>query len=192
MDASVTPLLLDFPDHFDTERLHIRAPRPGDGPTVNAGIVESLAELTTWMPWAVGGQTVDDTEAVMRRMAAAFIRREDLMLLLFRKADGEFIGSSGLHRIDWSVPCFEIGYWIRTSMAGQGYMTEAVNAITQFAFIVLNAQRVEIRCDVGNRRSAAVAERAGYSLEACLRRNARSTDGSLRDTLIYTKLREVE
>jgi RimJ/RimL family protein N-acetyltransferase len=190
MTSSVNPLLLDFPDCFDTERLHLRAPRPGDGVVVNAAVRESLDELRLWMPWAHVEQDLAESESVMRRMAAAFIKREDLMLLLFRKSDGLFLGGSGLHRIDWSVPRFEIGYWLRTSMTGQGYMTEAVNGITAFAFDTLKAERVEIRCDANNRRSAAVAERAGYALEARLRHDARATDGSLRDTLIFAKIRQ--
>lgn len=190
MNPTINPILFDFPDHFDTDRLHIRAPRPGDGAVVNAGIRESYAELRMWMPWASTLPDVSDTEAVMRRMAAAFIRREDLMLLLFRKDDGVFVGSSGLHRIDWSVPRFEIGYWVRTTMRGQGYMTEAVNGITAFAFHMLQAERVEIRCDSNNDRSAAVAQRAGYALEARLHHDGRSTDGELRDTLIFAKLRQ--
>ena len=190
MNTPINPLLLDFPDHFETERLLIRAPRPGDGPVVSAGIHESHAELRAWMPWAVELQPVAETESVMRHKAAAFIKRDDLMLLLFRKSDGEYVGSSGLHRIDWEVPRFEIGYWVRTSLAGNGYVTEAVNGITDFAFGTLKAERVEIRCDANNERSAAVARRAGYPLEACLRHDARGTDGALRDTLIFARLRQ--
>jgi ribosomal-protein-serine acetyltransferase len=189
MQPPVNPLLLDFPDFFETERLLLRAPRPGDGPVVNASIVESYDELRAWMPWAIEPQSVADTEAVMRRAAAAFLKREDLMLLLFRKSDGLHVGSSGLHRIDWSVPRFEIGYWLRTSLHGQGYMTEAVNGITRFAFDTLKAERVEIRCDVLNHKSAAVAERAGYTQEARLHRDSRGTRGELRDTFIYARLR---
>ena len=190
MTTPINPLLLDFSDHFETERLLVRAPRPGDGATVNEAIRESHAELRAWMPWAVEAQSIEDTESVMRRTAAAFIKREDLMLLLFRKADGVFVGSSGLHRIDWSVPRFEIGYWIRTSLSGNGYVTEAVNGITDFAFATLHAERVEIRCDANNLRSAAVARRAGYPQEACLHHDARGTDGALRDTLIFAKVRQ--
>lgn len=186
------PLLLDFPDHFDTDRLHIRAPRPGDGAVVNAAIRDSFDALRQWMPWAQTPQEVADTETVMREMAAKFLLRENLMMLLFRKVDGAFVGSSGLHRIDWSVPSFEIGYWIRTSMGGQGYMTEAVNGITAFAFDTLNAERIEIRMDARNERSSAVAIRAGYTFEARLQRQTRGADGSLRDTLIYVKLRPDE
>jgi RimJ/RimL family protein N-acetyltransferase len=187
MTLSPDPLLLEFPDHLETERLLIRALRPGDGPAINQAIRESLDELRPWMPWAQTAPTVEDTEMHVRRAAAQWLTRENLVLGLFRQPDGVFVGGSGLHRMDWSVPRFEIGYWVRTSLQGQGYITEAVNGITAFAFSVLKAQRIEIRCDVRNTRSAAVAERAGYALEARLHHNTRAPDGSLRDTLIYVR-----
>jgi RimJ/RimL family protein N-acetyltransferase len=180
------PLLLDFPDQIETERLIIRPPRPGDGAAANAAIRESIHELRPWMPWAQTTPNVEETEAVYRSGAARFIAREDFLLTLWRKSDGQFVGGSGLHRIDWSVPRMEIGYWCRTSLIGQGYITEAVIGITRFAFEHLYAQRLEIRCDAHNARSAAVAERAGYVLEARLHRHLRAADGvGLRDTLIY-------
>jgi RimJ/RimL family protein N-acetyltransferase len=182
-----TPILLDFPDSFETERLIIRAPRPGDGAAVNAAIRESIAELQPWTPWVQPVPTVEDTESHLRGRAARFIQRVGLPLTLWRKTDGEFVGGSGLHGIDWSVPCMEIGYWVRTSLSGQGYVTEAVRGITDFAFHFLGAQRIEIRCDSRNTRSAAVAERAGYTLEATFHHHVRGTDGSLRDTLIYVR-----
>jgi RimJ/RimL family protein N-acetyltransferase len=189
MTGHPNPILLDFPDHFETERLLIRAPRPGDGPVVNAAILESLDHLRPWMPWVHPAPTIADTEAHSRRMAARFILREDLALYLFRRSDGLFVGGSGMHRINWSLPSFEIGYWVRASLEGQGYITEAVVGITRFAFDSLQAQRIEIRCDVRNTRSAAVARRAGYTLDGCLRRDDWATDGTLRDTLVFSRLR---
>jgi RimJ/RimL family protein N-acetyltransferase len=185
---NVPAILLDFPDHFETERLLLRAPRPGDGLPLNDAIRESLDKLRPWMHWAQTLQTVEQTEAVVRQAAARFYLREELRLHLFRKSDGLLVGSSGMHHIDWSVPRFEIGYWVRASLEGQGYVTEAVNGITRFAFDTLMAQRIEILCDVRNRRSAAVAERCGYQLEAHLRKDSRAPDGSIRDTLVYARL----
>lgn len=184
---STDPILLDFPDEFETERLLLRPPRPGDGSAINAAIHESLEELRPWMPWAQQAPSVEESETVARRKAAAWLTREDLMLTLWRKSDGLYVGGSGLHRINWEVPCVEIGYWVRTSLQGQGYITEAVRGITHFAFLHLKAQRIEIRCDARNTRSAAVAGRAGYTLEAQLHNHMRGTDGTLRDTLIFVK-----
>ncbi|HVO46726.1 MAG TPA: GNAT family protein [Steroidobacteraceae bacterium] len=181
------PILLDFPDQFETERLIVRAPRPGDGWIVDEAIRESVNELSPWMPWMHPVQTVEQTEAFVRRAAAQWLTREALPMHLWRKGDGVFVGGSGLHHIDWSVPSMETGYWVRTSLAGQGYITEAVLEITAFAFKHLGAQRLEIRCDARNTRSAAVAERAGYTLEARLHHHARDVNGGLRDTLVYVK-----
>ena len=47
-------------------------------------------------------------------------------------------------------------------------MTEALNALTQYAFETLKAKRVEIRIDTENLKSRKVAERCGYELEATL------------------------
>ena len=183
------PILIDFPESIDSERLIIRAPRIGDGPAVNAAIVESVNELRPWMPWAKETQSVDQTEENIRGAVSRFIAREDLRLQIFLKSDGSFVGGSGLHRIDWDVPRFEIGYWVRTSQTRKGYASEAVRAIAEFAFNTLSARRVEIRMDEKNLASQRVAERAGFPVEAILRAFERDHHGVLRDTRIYARTR---
>jgi RimJ/RimL family protein N-acetyltransferase len=184
----VKPILLDFPEEFTTERLVIRKPMPGDGKAVFEAVQASLNELKPWMPWAHREQTEQDTEAIVREAYAKFITREDLRLHIFNKVTGEFIGSSGLHRINWDVPKFEIGYWIDTRLSGKGYITEATEAITSFAFTELNAKRVEIRCETKNLRSRAIPERLGYTLEGILKSDGISADGKdTRDTCIFAK-----
>ena len=44
----MTPPTLSFPDHFETERLLIRAHRAGDGQCLFEGICDSLAQLRAW------------------------------------------------------------------------------------------------------------------------------------------------
>jgi RimJ/RimL family protein N-acetyltransferase len=179
------PLLIDLPAELLTPRLRIAPPAPGDGPMLNRAIAESFAELHQWMDWATTLPSVDDSERFVRDAAARYLKREDLPLLLRRRDTGEFVGSSGMHRIDWSVPRFEIGYWCRTPLVGRGYITEAVVAMTRFAFEGLHAARVEIRCDVDNVRSARIPERLGFTLEGILRCDARTPHGELRDTRVY-------
>jgi len=188
----MNPILLDFPDLFDTKRLTIRAPRSGDGPEIDAAIKESQAELIPWMPWAKTLPAPDETEARLRRNVAKWITREDLLLHLYLKGTTTFVGGSGLHRINWEVGKFEIGYWVRTKFAGQRYISEAVDGITRFAFTHLKANRVEIRCDTRNTRSAAVAKRCGFLLEATFRHDDRAVDGDLRDTLVFSKISPTE
>jgi RimJ/RimL family protein N-acetyltransferase len=183
-------VLLDFPESFDTERLTIRCPRPGDGPEFNAATLESWDRLQPWFVWAMEPPTVEENEIRLRQARAKFMTREDLWLLLFLKGTKTLIGSSGLHSIDWSVPKFEIGYWVRTGYEGQGYITEAVEAIADFAFETLGARRIKIRCNIDNLRSAAVARRAGFDFEGtnrCIRRHHLSRE--LVDEMVFSRIR---
>ncbi len=184
----MNPILLKFPEEFSTERLVIRMPKPGDGKAVYDAITASIDELKPWMPFAQKAQTEEDVELNIRSSYISFLKREDLRLLVFLKETGELVASSGLHRIDWSVPKFEIGYWIDSRFSGKGYMTEAVEGIANFAFDELNARRIEIRCDERNTKSRAIPERLGFTLEGILKNNELSPDtNELRDTCVYAK-----
>ena len=112
------------------------------------------------------------------------------MLLLLLRGTQTLVGSSGLHRLDWEAPKFEIGYWCRNRSTVQGYVTEAVRGISAFAFDTLGARRLEIQCDSRNLPSARVAERAGFRLESELRNNELDTSGILRNTLVYAMMPE--
>ena len=184
----MNPLLLDLPEQLVTDRLLLRPPRAGDGAELNRAVRESRSELRRWMPWAQRPSTVEASEAYCREAGANFAARKDLTLLLWLKDQPVLVGGSGLHRMDWTVPKFEIGYWIRTRFTGNGYATEAVRAIAGFARKTLKARRLEIRMDTRNRRSWRLAERLGFVLEGLLRQDARNPDGRLRDTRVYAKV----
>lgn len=190
------PILIDVPDRLLTGQLVLRAPRAGDGPKVWEATVASLAELRPWMPWATGEPEADESERFARSAGADFIARRDLVFYGFARAEGDEEGpvlvACGLHRMDWQVRRFEIGYWRRTGFGGLGLVDEAVHALTALAFESLEARRVEIRCDADNRRSARVAERCGFTYEGTLRRDALTPAGEPRDTRVYAKVRGVE
>jgi RimJ/RimL family protein N-acetyltransferase len=179
------PVLLDIPEAFETERLLIRVPRPGDGPALNAAVLETFENLRPWMPWAKDPPSLEQSEENSRMAYSLFLSRQDITLRLIHKESGLFLGSSGLHPRDWSVPKFETGYWCRKRFEGHGYITEAVKGILQFGFQVLNAKRIEVRCDPANRRSIGVAERIGLNREGELRHDAVGMDGRIRNTLVF-------
>jgi RimJ/RimL family protein N-acetyltransferase len=184
------PILMNFPHSFETERLVIRCPLPGDGALVYEAATETLELLKPWMDWAQKPLDQVEMEANIRQAYCQFLERSDLRFHLFEKGSNLFVGSSGLHRIDWRIRKFEIGYWCRKKMMGKGYITEAVRGLTVFAFEILKANRIEIRCDQRNVRSRKVAERLGYTLEGVLRNDQLSADLRLRNTCIYSMIPE--
>lgn len=187
------PLLIDIPERLDGERIVLLAPRAGIGAEMAVVVAQSISHLRPWMIWAQEAPTAESAEIVVRRMQADFIARSDLSWQIYaRRADGSpgrLLGGTGLHRMDWSVRRFEIGYWIRPEAAGQGHVSEAVRLLTALAFDRLDARRVEIRCDARNVKSRAVAERCGFELDGVLRRDALGVDGTPRDTAVYSRIR---
>ncbi|MGM9484213.1 GNAT family N-acetyltransferase [Roseateles sp. NT4] len=185
-------MLIDVPERLDGERTVLLAPKAGIGAEMAIVITQSLSHLRPWMPWAQDAPTAEASELVVRRMQADFIARRDLCFQIYaRKPDGgagRMLGGTGLHRIDWSVRRFEIGYWIRPEAAGQGHVGESVRLLTALAFDTLAANRVEIRMDPRNLKSRAVAERCGFELEGVLRNDTVGTDGKPRATAVYARI----
>lgn len=171
---------------FESKRLIIRVPKISESNKIYEAIEESIEELKPWMPWAATS-TLEKTEESTRMAVSEFISREDLRYHFHDKETGQFLVGSGLHRIDWNVPKFEIGFWCRSSKVGNGYVTEGVKALSDMAFEQLNAARVEIRCDQRNTASAAVAERAGFKLEGILINDRKDHNNILSSTLIFAR-----
>jgi RimJ/RimL family protein N-acetyltransferase len=186
------PMLIDIPERLDGAHTVLQAPRAGLGAEMAVVITQSLPHLRPWMPWAQDAPSAESSELVVRRMQADFIARRDLCFQIYaRRADGSpgrLLGGTGLHRIDWAVRKFEIGYWIRPEAAGRGHVSEAVQLLTALAFDRLAACRVEIRSDTRNLKSRAVAERCGFALEGVLRRDVLGVDGRPRDTAVYSRI----
>ncbi len=168
----------------------LRPYRGDDAPALWEAIEESREHLSPWLPWVIGYDHPDRAREFVVRAYANWLLRTDLAVGVFDLQTGRLLGGAGLHRIDWRVRSFEIGYWLRASAQGQGYVTDAVRALVRMAFELLDANRVEIRMDVRNVRSRRVAERLGFTHEGTLRRNMLDADGHLRDTHIYAMVRE--
>jgi RimJ/RimL family protein N-acetyltransferase len=190
------PLPEDLPERLSLGDLCLRRASPGDGAALCAAVTASLPDLRPWMPWAQSETDVEQSELVVRRMHDDFGSRIDLPMLVFETdaggAEGRLVGGTGLHRIDWALRRFEIGYWRRRGCDGRGIATRCAQAMSRLAFDHLAARRVEIRLDSRNWRSARVAEQAGFSLEGILRQDSLSPDGRWRDTRVYARVRGVE
>ena len=182
------PLLNELPESLETPRLLIRVARPGDGPVFNQAVLESLPELSPWLGWVTPPPTVHESELNCRRAHARWLLNEDLMAFFFLRDGGTLVGGSGLHKADWKLRQFEVGYWARTRHAGSGLMTEGVKALADHALQRLGANRVFLTTDDRNVRSRRLAEHAGFQLEGVLRHERFDLAGRLRDTRVYARI----
>lgn len=172
-----------------TPRLVLRCWNPADAPLLADAVTASVHHLRPWMPWAHAEP--EELEAKVQRLRvfrAAFDADRDFIYGIFSPDEREVVGGTGMHpRVGEGA--LEMGYWISARHIGQGYATEAAAALTRVGFEVHELERMEIRCDPQNERSAAVPRKLGYTLDATLRARVRGVDGALRDTLVWSLLR---
>lgn len=174
------------PDEIRTERLFLHKHRLDEAKDHFAVINKERERLGKWMPWVEKTQKSEDT---LRNMEISHTDWENRSVFDYtvKTLDGEFIGRLGMHRLDWSIPRGEVGYWLKEKAEGKGYLHEAITALEK-EFFKLGFERLEIRCDPLNIRSFKVAQKLGYKLEGVLEKNIRCND-ILRDTMVWAKLR---
>ena len=181
------PILRAAPMPITTERLILRPPEIGDGQALYEAVDETWDQLNEWMLWASERESISAEfyETYARDNAAQFMRRENIAILVFERASGQLVASSGLHRIDWALGRFEIGYWVREAAQGQGYAQEIADALTRYAFQALGANTVLICHAEGNERSRSVIERLGYTHCGCVPNGIRVPSGALLGEHMY-------
>jgi ribosomal-protein-serine acetyltransferase len=101
--------------------------------------------------------------------------------------DGRIAGVVGVPHVDWTNLSAEIGYWLDEAHERRGLMTASVRAVVDHAFGVWQLNRVQIRIDVLNAASLAVAERLGFRREGVLRQ-AYWTGERYSDDAVYSML----
>lgn len=173
-----------------TDRIVMRPHQKGDEILLNKAVQNSFSELHKWMDWAEKPQTMEETIAFIEFTEKCWMEEfpNDLPMLIFDKEEKRILGSSGYHTINWKIPMLEIGYWVNAEEAGKGYITEAANVLTQYAFSNLSVKRVEIICDSENIKSSAIPKRLGFELEADFKNNRIQTGSNrLSGTLVFVR-----
>lgn len=179
----------NLPMPIKTPRMLLRIPQVNDAIPLNKAIVESFHELHQYMLWAKTIPSIDESKQWIKTITKnTYLNNIDtLPIFMFDALTNEFIGATGYNTINWNVPCLELGYWIKTSCSGKGFATEAVNALTQYAFTQLNVKRIAITCDPTNIRSKKIPARLGYCIEGIMKYNNITATGQIRDTLIFAR-----
>ncbi len=79
----------------------------------------------------------------------------------------------------------ELSYCLHPSKWGKGYVTEAVKAVTEFAFDGLGVHRIEAGCSTENIASQRVLEKVGFVQEGRLRQDMQVRKGVWHDVFLY-------
>jgi ribosomal-protein-alanine N-acetyltransferase len=153
-----------------TERLVLRPPRTADVPELRRSLRANAAHLR---PWSVAPAAGEDPASLTSVSRAVLKHRRDWKLgqsfVFFaspREDEGRVIGRVALGGVlRGAFQNAYLGYWIDADQQGRGLMTEAVRAVTTFAFRALGLHRVQAAVMPNNPASQRVLEKAGYRRE---------------------------
>ena len=123
---------------------------------VESIVASSRSELDVWLPGLVS--ELCDFDSFVARV----VRRADDGTGWYYaiEASGQVVGQCSLEATEGGTA--EIGYWIRTDRSNEGIATRSVRALCRAA-AAHGFEMLLIHCDEGNVRSAAIAEKLGFT-----------------------------
>ena len=173
----------DFPE-LESERLLFRNFLQGDAQDLF--LIRSNDEVMMHMD-AFKHQTVQEAEEVVRNNRNLFAGREGIVWAIVEKSTNEFIGYFGFWRLMKAHCRGEIGYALKPTSWGKGFMKESMNVLIPFGFNELELHSIEANLNPNNERSERLLKSIGFQKEAYFRENY-LFNGSFTDSLIYSLL----
>lgn len=156
---------MNLPEEFETERLILRKPRMDDAPAIFSAYAQD-PEVTRYMTWSPH-KNVEETYRIRELMLKLWDNGEAYSYAITFKNSDSVIGMIAMHPDGFKV---SIGYVLARSHWGNGYMTEAAQAIINWLLAQPEIYRVYATCDVENTASARVMEKVGMIREGLLRK----------------------
>ena len=183
-------MAIRFKNQLKGKRLILKRTRPTikTAKVMFSVIDANRQHLSPWFSWTNETKKAEDTMKYLFEKEEKTKKGKMIEYGLY--VDGQYIGNIALFDIDKKNKSAEIGYWLSSSHARKGYMTEAVKLLEKEGFENLGLNRIRIKCDERNKASAGVAKKCGYKFEGTFREDRFSEYfNDFRNTLFFSKLR---
>ena len=116
---------------------------------------------------------------------------ERIVFVVIDKITNKIIGSTSIYDISTHHTRCEIGStWLTPAYWRTSVNTNCKYLLLRYIFEELQLERVQLKTDNLNERSQNAIERIGAKFEGRLRSHMRRKDGSMRDTMLYSIIRE--
>ncbi|PJZ67368.1 N-acetyltransferase [Leptospira wolffii] len=153
-----------------------------------SGLQEAVSDGELWKLWYTFIPTPDKMEAWIRKAREEEDTRVSLPFVVQSK-EGKILGSTRYMNIEKDARRLEIGTtWYAKSVQRTSVNTECKLLLLQHAFETLNCIAVEFRTNYFNFPSRKAIERLGAKLDGILRNHRWNSNGTLRDTAVYSIL----
>ncbi len=152
-------------------------------------LVEAASDGSLWKLWYTLVPSPDTMEAYILTALAEQEQKRSLPFVIIRKDDQQIVGTTRFMNIESVIRRMEIGStWYSKSSQRTFVNTESKYLLLKHAFESLGCHAVELRTHWINHQSRAAIERLGAKLDGVLRNHRIASDGTMRDTVVYSIL----
>jgi ribosomal-protein-alanine N-acetyltransferase len=171
-----------LPETVETQRLLLRRPFPKDADAIFHAYAQDK-EVTRYLVWSPHS-SVETTRNFVADCENRWKDAKAFPYVITQKSDRELLGMIEFRP---NGHLADFGFVLARRYWGQGLMPEAASALVSIVLAQPAIYRVEATCDVDNKASARVLEKAGLSREGLLRRNIIHPNISAepRDSFLY-------
>ena len=173
------------PTTIHTERLTLRWFEAGDAAALFV-IFSDPAVVRYWS--SAQWEDVSLAQTMIEETIAAYDSGEGIRLAVVLAASGELVGQVNLYHMFASNRRCEVGYAFARPFWGKGYAMEAMQAALDYAFGLLDLNRIEADIDPRNEASEKVLTRLGFGKEGYMRERW-IVNGEVCDTAYYGLLK---
>lgn len=144
--------------------------------------------------WTYSLQSAAGEEAMnnyIQNAINARINQKEYPFIVFDKKTGLCAGSTRFYDIQPVADTVQLGFtWYGKDFQGTGLNKHCKYLLLEFAFEKMEVYRVEFRADFRNKRSIAAMKSIGCTEEGILRSNGYCADGSRRDSIVLSIIKE--
>ncbi len=151
----------------------------------------TIQEPTLWEYSLFRPDTPKNLKKYIAEAIKEFETKTTVAFIVLDKIKNAIAGSTRYYRIDIAQKNLLIGYtWYGKDYQGTGLNKKCKSLLFQYAFETLGMERVELRADNDNLRSKAAMHSIGATEEGVLRSESYKVDGSRRDSVVFSILKE--
>lgn len=169
---------------LETERLVLRRFKETDAKELFEGFVnqEDFLYYTNKNP-----VTLEEEKRALENINEKYKNKNYYNWLITLKSTGQIIGAVNFN-VNLRNDSVMFNYAIDNRFTKNGYMTEALKCVKEFAFNEMNVNRFEGGCAVNNIASKRVMEKCGMNLEGVLKAYIKLKDG-YHDMFMFASIR---
>jgi len=178
-----------YPQDLTDGVVRLRAYRDDDADALAEAVRESATDTGRWLAWARPDYDTATAQDWIRLCKQAWLLGDGFEMLIVNAQTERFLGGMGVNQRHREHRFANLGYWLRSSAQGKGYVTRAGALALRFAFETVGLTRIEIVAAHDNLASRRAAERIGGTFEGMLR-NRLLVQGEAVDSAMYSVIPE--